>query len=66
MAARSVRHAQDLASSTEEREESDRKRDGTEILAEVALRIVRERVLDDVRREFSNGADGFCLLPFYS
>lgn len=66
MAARSVRHAQDLASSMEEREGSNRKRDGTEILAEVALRIVRERVLADVRRDVCDGADGFCLLPFYS
>ena len=31
------------------------KREGTEILAEIVLRIVRDRVLEAVRRDLRNG-----------
>lgn len=64
VAAKSVRHIHDSVLFAEGCEGSKRRREGTEIRAEVVLRMVRERVLEEVKRGLEDGAD--CLLPFYS
>ncbi len=61
MAARSVRQVQDLMAGGEV---SERRREGTEMRAELVLRIVRERVLARLVKGSLSSARA-CLLPLY-